>query len=186
MLPCLAREGILAGAKKGALPGIAARYILVRIAAASRSGRRTLRGALMTAFDPAKQPKTYAPAPIEPQRQLEFLQLDESDVQRLRAMADDFEVWADDFVESFYRHLFAFDETAKFLQSPQTVARLKRSQREHLKSMLEAEWNADYYRQRRQVGHCARRSRHRSAILSRRFQPVCAVQHGETGGKARG
>lgn len=107
----------------------------------------------MTAFDPAKQPKNYAPAPIDPQRQLDFLQISESDVQRLRAMADDFGEWADDFVESFYRHLFAFEETARFLQAPETVARLKRSQREHLKSMLEAEWNADYYRQRRQVGH---------------------------------
>lgn len=109
----------------------------------------------MTAFDPAKEPDDYAPAPppLDPQRQLEFIQLHKADVDRLRALAADFGGWADDFVEAFYRHLFAFADTAKFLQSPETVARLKQAQRDHLESMLKAEWSAAYYQQRRLLGH---------------------------------
>ncbi len=109
----------------------------------------------MTAPDPAQQPGDHAAplTPVDPQRQLEFLEMNEVDAQRLRAMMEDFHVWADDFVEAFYRHLFAFSGTAKFLKSPETVARLKRSQREHLESMLKAEWNDEYFQQRQHVGH---------------------------------
>lgn len=75
------------------------------------------------------------------------------DAQRLRDMAADFHERAGEFVEVFYRHLFAFENTAKFLQAPETVSRLKQMQRRHLESMLEADWNEAYFEQRRQVGH---------------------------------
>ena len=48
-----------------------------------------------------------------------------------------------EFVESFYRHLFSFEETARFLQDPGMVANLKEMQRLHLESMLEADWTED-------------------------------------------
>lgn len=75
-----------------------------------------------------------------------------ADAERLRSMTADFGRWADDFVEVFYRHLFAFPETARFLQSPATVAWLKQAQREHFRSMLEAQWDDDYFQRRHTVG----------------------------------
>ena len=90
---------------------------------------------------------------VDPQRRLAFLEMDEADAERLRGMAADFRERADEFVEIFYQHLFAFESTAKFLQSPETVARLKGMQRRHLESMLEADWNDAYFEQRRLVGH---------------------------------
>ena len=75
-----------------------------------------------------------------------------ADAERLRGMAVDFQGWADEFVEVFYRHLFAFPETARFLQSSATVAWLKQAQREHFQSMLEARWDDDYFRRRHTVG----------------------------------
>ena len=90
---------------------------------------------------------------LSPQRRLAFLEMEAADARRLRDMAADFHERAEEFVEVFYRHLFAFENTAKFLQAPETVTRLKEMQRRHLESMLEADWNDAYFEQRRQVGH---------------------------------
>jgi signal transduction histidine kinase len=83
---------------------------------------------------------------------LAFLAIDESDRARLRQMAPVLNSCADAFVETFYRHLFAFDETARFLQDPALVARLKQAQRAHLESMLAAGWDDDYVNRRYRVG----------------------------------
>lgn len=97
------------------------------------------------AADSAKQ--------LNPLRRLAFLEMSEADAMRLRAMAADFQGWADDMVEVFYERLFSFEETAKFLKSSLIVKRLKQVQREHFESMLEADWNGAYFQQRLQVGH---------------------------------
>ncbi|MEX0679163.1 MAG: protoglobin domain-containing protein [Pirellulales bacterium] len=83
---------------------------------------------------------------------LAYLEIDESDRARLRELAPRLKVRAAAFVEAFYRHLFAFDETARFLQDPALVARLKQAQQAHLESMLEAEWDDDYVNRRHRVG----------------------------------
>lgn len=85
-------------------------------------------------------------------RRLAFLDIDERDQQRLRELAPQLRACAPAFVETFYRHLFAFEETARFLQDPALVARLKESQKSHLESMLEAEWNEAYVDRRYRVG----------------------------------
>jgi signal transduction histidine kinase len=85
-------------------------------------------------------------------RRLGFLQINEADRQRLRELAPQLKSYAADFVETFYRHLFAFEETARFLQDPALVARLKESQQSHLESMLEADWNEGYVERRYRVG----------------------------------
>ncbi len=92
------------------------------------------------------------PSGADPRRRLEFLEMGLDDAARLRGMVPDFQRWADDFVEVFYRHLFAFPETSRFLQSPGTVAWLKQAQREHFQSMLEAHWDDDYFHRRHMVG----------------------------------
>jgi signal transduction histidine kinase len=85
-------------------------------------------------------------------QQLAFLQMTEDDRQRLRALAPRLNASSDAFVEQFYRHLFSFKETARFLEDPELVARLKRLQQSHLQSMLEDEINEDYIARRRRVG----------------------------------
>lgn len=92
------------------------------------------------------------PSGADPRRRLEFLQMGPADAERLRGMVPDFQRWADDFVEVFYRHLFAFPETARFLQSPAIVAWLRQAQRDHFQSMLEARWDDDYFGRRHTVG----------------------------------
>lgn len=91
-------------------------------------------------------------AAIDPRRRLDFLDMGPADAERLRAMLDGFRRWADEFVEDFYRHLLSFEETARFLQTPGTVAWLKQVQRDHFESMLEARWDDDYFARRQKVG----------------------------------
>jgi len=85
-------------------------------------------------------------------RRLAFLDIDGSDRDRLRELAPQLRMFAPVFVETFYRHLFAFEETARFLQDPALVTRLKDSQKAHLESMLEADWNEAYVERRYRVG----------------------------------
>jgi len=83
---------------------------------------------------------------------LAFLEISELDRQRLRELSPRLQSFAADFVETFYRHLFSFPETARFLQDPTLVARLKEAQQLHLESMLEANWDEAYVRRRYRVG----------------------------------
>ncbi len=85
-------------------------------------------------------------------RRLEFLEIDEADRERLHALAPLLNARATTFVETFYRHLFAFAETARFLEDPELVARLKQAQQEHLAAMLAADWDDPYVKQRYRVG----------------------------------
>jgi signal transduction histidine kinase len=85
-------------------------------------------------------------------RRLAFLEIDETDRERLRGMAPQLNACGAAFVETFYRHLFEFEETSRFLQDPQLVAGLKRAQQEHLESMLAADWNQQYVDRRYRVG----------------------------------
>lgn len=85
-------------------------------------------------------------------RRLAFLQLGEHDAQQLRGLAEVFEQFAGEFVDAFYSHLFAFDETARFLRDPALVARLKQAQHHHLAAMLQAHWDADYVQRCHRVG----------------------------------
>ena len=70
----------------------------------------------------------------------------------MQAIAPTLTACSTEFVETFYRHLFRFNETARFLQDPALVERLKLAQQSHLESMLEAVWNEDYVDRRQRVG----------------------------------
>ena len=85
-------------------------------------------------------------------QRLAFLQLGADDAERLRGLRDVCGQYMAEFVQSFYRHLFSFDETARFLHDPELVRRLKKAQQAHLESMLDAEWNDDYGVRHRRVG----------------------------------
>ena len=83
---------------------------------------------------------------------LAFLGLNYEDAERLRNLAPLFQQYADQFVERFYEHLFAFPESANFLQDPQRVERLKQWQRAHFETLLDAFWNEEYVERRIRVG----------------------------------
>lgn len=83
---------------------------------------------------------------------LAYLGLTADDRHRLSMAADVFHAYVDRFVDDFYQHLFAFEQTARFLKDPALVARLKVSQQEHLKSMLSSPWDEAYCERRRRVG----------------------------------
>jgi signal transduction histidine kinase len=85
-------------------------------------------------------------------RRLSFLEIQETDRQRLRELRVPLGSSVNAFVEAFYRHLFSFEETARYLQDPKLVSRLKEAQQAHLASMLEADWTDDYVAQRYRVG----------------------------------
>lgn len=115
---------------------------------------RTLELPLTTSAS-AGDPLKAAPHPSEITdlaRRLSFLEISEADRRRLQEMQAPLNASAGAFVESFYRHLFSFEETARFLQDPALVARLKEAQQAHLASMLEADWSDAYVAQRYRVG----------------------------------
>lgn len=72
------------------------------------------------------------PAEVDLKKRLAFLDMTEADAQRLRAWSPALADTAADFVETFYRHLLSFDETARLLQDASMVERLKRLQQAHL------------------------------------------------------
>lgn len=115
---------------------------------------RTLELPLTTSAS-AGDPLKAAPHPSEITdlaRRLSFLEISEADRRRLQQMQAPLNASAGAFVESFYRHLFSFEETARFLQDPALVAKLKEAQQAHLASMLEADWTDAYVAQRYRVG----------------------------------
>jgi signal transduction histidine kinase len=98
------------------------------------------------------QPPRSMPNESDVARYLAFLEISEQDRVRLREMAPRLKSCAPEFVAAFYRHLFAFEDTARFLSDPAIVLRLKQSQQSHLESMLEANWDEKYAQQRFRVG----------------------------------
>ena len=83
---------------------------------------------------------------------LAYLGLASDDQSRLRELAPKFENFSTELVEAFYRHLFSFPESARFLSDPKLVERLKQAQQEHFVSLLQADWSPEYVERRRRVG----------------------------------
>jgi signal transduction histidine kinase len=89
---------------------------------------------------------------IDLEARLRFLDLTAADAENGRKLLPEFRVFGEKLVAAFYAHLFAFEEMRAFLQDPVLVARLKKSQLKHFESMLSADWNPEYVRQRFHVG----------------------------------
>lgn len=101
-----------------------------------------------------KQPETGSlPEQTDLKQRLEYLLLSDQDARVLRSMKPVFDEAADEFLEEFYEHLKAFPEAERFLKVPGLVDHLKVVQKQHLQSMLEANWNQDYVENRNKVGY---------------------------------
>ncbi len=81
-----------------------------------------------------------------------FLELTDSDIEKVREMAGAFRSFLDDFTTQFYHHLFAHSATASYLSDPGTVERLKKAQRLYFESVLDARLDAAYVRERLRMG----------------------------------
>src|SRR5581483_9935663 len=90
--------------------------------------------------------------PLDLERRLAYLQMEAPGGKRLATFAPLLKADAKEFVETFYEHLFSFPETARFLQDPEMVKRLKQMQEIHLASMLDAKWDEPFAARRRRVG----------------------------------
>jgi signal transduction histidine kinase len=88
----------------------------------------------------------------ECERRMQFIGFTEADRACLAAVAPFIESIADGMVESFYRHLFSFDQTAAFLQDPALVRRLKAAQRRHFIELCTGPYDEAYFESRLRVG----------------------------------
>jgi signal transduction histidine kinase len=83
---------------------------------------------------------------------LDYLKLGEADQQRLREIASLMKEHSQQFVNIFYEHLILFPHTSQFLKNAEIIEQLKKKQSDHLNSMLEANWDEQYVKERFQVG----------------------------------
>lgn len=90
--------------------------------------------------------------PLDLSLRLAYLCLGAAEAERLRALFPRLQEVGQQFVEAFYRHMFSFEHTARFLQDAELVTHLKETQRAHLESMLAANWDEAYVMDRRRVG----------------------------------
>ena len=118
-------------------------------------------------------------------QRLAFLQMTDDDRQRLRALAPRLNASSDAFVEQFYRHLFSFQETARFLEDPALVARLKK----YAASPPSVDARGRRRRGLRRAAAARRRRprpcRHQSPDVSGGVQSVSAVRPERTGDRSR-
>lgn len=88
----------------------------------------------------------------ERERRMQFLGFGDEDRERLAAVAPFIESIADPMAEVFYRRILSFPETARFLQDPELVRRLKASQRTHFIQLCTGPYDEAYFDSRLRVG----------------------------------
>jgi len=87
-----------------------------------------------------------------------FLQLTADDKAAIRRLKPYFARYADEFAERFYAHLLSHPHTAKFLEDPELLARLKGTQKAYFTEMLEGAYEEAYFEQRLRVGEAHNRA----------------------------
>lgn len=86
------------------------------------------------------------------QQRKAFLGLSREDELALGRLHERFAELAPRLAEGFYRHLLAHDETARFLQNPELLERLKREQMHYFAELLSGEYDEQYFERRLRVG----------------------------------
>ncbi len=87
-------------------------------------------------------------------RRKAFLEFTEADIAHLVALHDRIEANGECafFVGAFYRHLLAFEETARFIKDEKTLARLKETQTAYFHSLTAGDYGPQYVRDRLTIG----------------------------------
>jgi hypothetical protein len=86
-----------------------------------------------------------------------FLEFSESDVALLKKLHGHMEGKASFFVERFYGHLLAFEETRRLLKNEEVLERVKRTQTDYFERLTAGEYGEDYIKNRIRVGEVHRR-----------------------------
>ncbi|MHB1098002.1 MAG: EAL domain-containing protein [Burkholderiales bacterium] len=85
-------------------------------------------------------------------RRKAFLEFTDEDAGRLRDLHEMLQILEPDFVDAFYAHLLAFDETRRFLPDVRSVDHLKRTQSSYFSSLTEGNYDQEYIHNRLRVG----------------------------------
>ncbi|BBP03013.1 EAL domain-containing protein [Sulfuriferula plumbiphila] len=91
-------------------------------------------------------------------RRKAFLEFTDDDVARLRTLHAALQDLAPDFVDAFYTHLLAFEETRALLPHAQTLERLKRTQAAYFDNLTAGDYGPDYILHRLRVGAAHQRA----------------------------
>jgi signal transduction histidine kinase len=100
---------------------------------------------------PQSAPPNHAAESVINKRRA-FLELTDTDLERVQGLAVAFHSFLDTFVDQFYAHLFAHPETASLLTDRELVARLKQAQRHYFETLVHAQIDAGYAEERWQIG----------------------------------
>lgn len=97
-------------------------------------------------------PATLHLSPAEVARRKAFLELGETDVARLKDLHALLAGEASFFVEAFYGHLLAFEETRHLIQDDARLEGLKKAQAAYFDQLTAGEYDAAYIQNRTRVG----------------------------------
>jgi len=92
------------------------------------------------------------PRSAELEQRLAYLNLQQSDLDRLADLRPLMEKHASSFVAAFYRHLLSFSPTRQLLRDPEVKERLLEKQREYLISLAGPTLDDAFMQQRRKIG----------------------------------
>jgi rsbT co-antagonist protein RsbR len=81
-----------------------------------------------------------------------FLQFDDGDLQRLREMQPDARGYADELIDSFYKHIMSFEKTRAFFRDAKLLERVKREHKEYFLQLMRGEYGSEYVQSRLKIG----------------------------------
>ncbi len=82
----------------------------------------------------------------------DFLGITFDDERMISALRDRFAEFAPRLAEGFYRHLLSYPETAKLLEDPELLARLKSAQMAYFAELVSGNYDEEYFDKRVRVG----------------------------------
>jgi rsbT co-antagonist protein RsbR len=91
-------------------------------------------------------------APEEIAQRKAFLELGDADVERLAALNELAQRYADEVIEEFYRHLLSFTEGREFFSNPATLEHVKQMQRRYFLRLTQGEYGLGYIEDRLRIG----------------------------------
>ena len=99
----------------------------------------------------------YGLQDMQRQARKDFLGISAADEAAVSGLQECFARVAQDFVETFYRHLLGSVETSQFFTDPAMLERLKQSQMQYFRELLAGEYGEDYFEKRVRVGEVHQR-----------------------------
>ncbi len=109
-------------------------------------------------------------------RRKDFLEIGDDDVKRLTGINDLARRYAGAVIDDFYQHLLGFDDTRAFFQDPQTLQRVKNTQKEYFLRLTQGNYDLAYTQNRLRIGAIHRAHRPADQVLPRHVQllsPCC-------------